>query len=216
MIQVFEGERGQAKHNNLLGKFELSSIAPAQKGVPQIEVTFDIDANGIMKISAVDKGTGKSESITVTNDKERLSREEIERMIAEGEKFAADDELHRKRVKTLNNLSSFVFGLRGQLADKDGLGGRLSEQDRKVVSDAVKDGIEWIEGNGQTASLDDLDERLSGVLPWNVSHLAGRLTCLSELRSKVDPITAKLYKDDSGEGKTEDPEDIWSRNDEEL
>ncbi|KAF8070336.1 heat shock protein 70 [Lyophyllum atratum] len=201
LIQVFEGERGQTKYNHLLGKFELSGIPPAPKGVPQIEVTFDIDANGIMKISAADKGTGKSESITITNDKERLSKEEIQRMVAEGEKFAVDDELHRKRVETLNNLSSFVYGLKGQLADKDGLGGKLNDDDRKVVSDVVKEGTEWIEENGQTAELEDLEDKFT------------------ELRNTVNPITSKLYNESaSGAGKasSEDADDVWNRNDDEL
>ncbi|KAG6827957.1 hypothetical protein H0H87_003258, partial [Tephrocybe sp. NHM501043] len=164
LIQVFEGERGQTKHNNLLGKFELSGIAPAPRGVPQIEVIFDIDANGIMHITASDKGTGKSESITITNDKERLSKEEVARMVAEGEQFAADDELHRKRVEALNGLSSFVYGLKGQLADKEGLGGKLGGDDEQVLSEVVNDALEWIDENGQSASLMDLEKKLAGKL----------------------------------------------------
>ncbi|GLB37295.1 putative heat shock protein 70 family protein [Lyophyllum shimeji] len=198
LIQVFEGERSQTKHNNLLGKFELSGIAPAPKGVPQIEVTFDIDANGILTISAVDKGTGKSTSITITNDKERLSKEEIQRMIAEGEKFAAEDERHRKRVDTLNSLSSFVFTLKGQLADKDGLGGRLSEQDKTAIADVVQDGTEWIEQSGRTASLEDLEGKFS------------------DLRDKINTVIGNLDKQGGELGNPEGAEDVWSRDEEEL
>ncbi|RDB24857.1 glucose-regulated [Hypsizygus marmoreus] len=199
LIQVFEGERGLTKHNNPLGKFELSGIPPAPKGVPQIEVTFEMDANGIMKISAADKGTGKSESITITNDKDRFTDEEILRMVAEGEQFAADDELHRKHVETLNNLSSFVFGLKGQLSDKEGLGGKLDGDDKKVLTDLVKEGTEWIEEHGQTASLEDLEEKLD------------------ELRNTVNPITSKLYQESTSNGKDSDAsDDAWSRGTDEL
>ncbi|KAG5646814.1 78 kDa glucose-regulated protein [Asterophora parasitica] len=187
---------------SVLIQFELAGIPPAPKGVPQIEVTFEIDANGIVYISAMDKGTGKSASVTITNDKERLSKDEIARMIAEGEKFAAEDELHRKRVETLNGLSSFVFDLKGQLADKDGLGGKFNVEDRKTVEEAVREGVEWVEENGQGASLEDLEEKFT------------------ELKSAVTSITAKLYQDredaDAAGGSAEDVEDIWSRNDDEL
>ncbi|KAG6920083.1 hypothetical protein DXG01_010151 [Tephrocybe rancida] len=196
LIQVFEGERGQTKHNNLLGKFELSGIAPAPRGVPQIEVTFDLDANGIMHITASDKGTGKTESITITNDKERFSKEEVARMVAEGEKFAADDELHRKRVEALNGLSSFVYNLKGQMADKEGLGGKLDEHDKRVLFGVVTEGGEWVDENGQTASLADLEEKLA------------------ELQGTVNPITTKIYKDSSY---SEPTDDSWSgRVDDEL
>ena len=103
LIQVFEGERSMTKDNNLLGKFELTGIPPSPRGVPQIEVSFEIDANGIMKVSAADKGTGKSESITITNEKGRLTQEEIDRMVAEAEEFAAEDEAQKKRIEALNS-----------------------------------------------------------------------------------------------------------------
>ena len=108
LIQVFEGERSMTKDNNLLGKFELNNIPPAPRGVPQIEVTFEVDANGIMKVMAADKGTGRSESITITNDKGRLSKEEIDRMVAEAEEFAEQDEAIRKRVEAVNNYQNFI------------------------------------------------------------------------------------------------------------
>ena len=109
LIQVFEGERTRTKDNNLLGKFELSGIPPAPRGVPQIEVTFDIDANGILNVSAVEKGTGKSNKITITNDKGRLSKEDIDKMVAEAEKFKAEDEQEAQRVQAKNQLESYAL-----------------------------------------------------------------------------------------------------------
>ncbi|KAI0370882.1 heat shock protein 70 [Pilatotrama ljubarskyi] len=187
LIQVYEGERSLTKDNNLLGKFELSGIPPAPRGVPQIEVTFEVDANGIMKISAVDKGTGKSESITITNEKGRLSPEEIERMVKEAEEFAAEDEAQRKRIEALNSLSSFVYGLKTQLADQDGLGGKLEDEDKKAILDVVKETTEWIEENGQSATAEDLEEKLADV------------------QSVVSPITSKLYTGGGAHDEDDDP-----------
>jgi len=187
LIQVFEGERSLTKDNNLLGKFELSSIPPAPRGVPQIEVTFEIDANGIMKVGAADKGTGKSESITITNEKGRLSQEDIERMVREAEEFASDDEAQRKRIESLNSLSSFVYGLKTQLADQEGLGGKITDEDKKSILVAVKDTTDWIEEHGQTASVEDLEEKLA------------------EVQAVVNPITSKLYSGSGGSpGEDED------------
>lgn len=189
MIQVFEGERSLTKDNNLLGKFELSSIPPAPRGVPQIEVTFEIDANGIMKVAAADKGTGKSESITITNEKGRLSQEEIDRMVAEAEKFASEDEAQRKRIEALNSLSSFVYGLKTQLGDQEGLGGKISDDDKKSLLATIKETTEWIDENGSSASVEDLEEKLS------------------EVQLVVNPITSKLYRDSSGSGNADDDDD---------
>jgi endoplasmic reticulum chaperone BiP len=134
LIQVFEGERSLTKDNNLLGKFELSSIPPAPRGVPQIEVTFELDANGILKVSASDKGTGKAESITITNDKGRLSQEEIERMVEEAERFAEEDKAVRERIEARNGLENYAYSLKNQVNDKEGLGGKLSDEDKQEVS----------------------------------------------------------------------------------
>lgn len=150
------------KDNNLLGKFELSGIPPAPRGVPQIEVTFEIDANGILKVSAADKGTGKSESITITNEKGRLSPEEIERMVKEAEEFASEDEAQRKRIEALNSLSSFVFSLKSQLGDQEGLGGKIDEDDKKKLLEIVKDTSDWIDENGTAATAEELEEKLQG------------------------------------------------------
>ncbi|KAI0717757.1 heat shock protein 70 [Cerioporus squamosus] len=195
LIQVYEGERTLTKDNNLLGKFELSGIPPAPRGVPQIEVTFEVDANGIMKISASDKGTGKSESITITNEKGRLSPEEIERMVKEAEEFAAEDEAQRKRIEALNHLSSFVYGLKTQLADQEGLGGKLEDEDKKAILDVVKETTDWVDENGQTATAEELEEKLSDV------------------QAVVNPITSKLY---SGGGAGADDDDDYARSHDEL
>ena len=134
LIQVFEGERTMTKDNNNLGKFELSGIPPAPRGVPQIEVTFELDANGILKVSAGDKGTGKSESITITNDKGRLSTEEIERMVEEAEKYADEDKAVKERIEARNGLENYAYSLKNQVNDKDGLGGKIDDDDKEAVS----------------------------------------------------------------------------------
>lgn len=117
-LQVFEGERAMTKDNNLLGKFELSGIPPAPRGVPQIEVTFDIDANGILNVSAQDKSTGKQNKITITNDKGRLSKDEIERMVQEAEKYKADDEAQKDRIAAKNALESYAFNMKQTIDDE--------------------------------------------------------------------------------------------------
>lgn len=121
------------KDNNLLGKFELTGIPPAPRGVPQIEVSFDLDANGILKVSAADKGTGKAESITITNDKGRLSQEEIDRMVAEAEQFAEEDRAARSKIEARNALENYAFSLKNQINDESGLGGRLDDDDKETV-----------------------------------------------------------------------------------
>ncbi|KAF9447484.1 heat shock protein 70 [Macrolepiota fuliginosa MF-IS2] len=196
LIQVFEGERSLTKDNNLLGKFELTGIPPAPRGVPQIEVTFEVDANGIMKVSAADKGTGKSEGITIKNEKGRLSQEEIDRMVADAEKFAAEDEAQRKRIEALNSLSSFVYGLKNQVGDSEGLGGKLDDDDKKTILDAIKETTEWVDENGSSASVEDLEEKLA------------------EVQSIVNPITTKLYS--GGTGSSEDDDDDSGHDHDEL
>ncbi|KIM55494.1 hypothetical protein SCLCIDRAFT_30351 [Scleroderma citrinum Foug A] len=142
---------------------ELSGIPLAPRSIPQIEIMFKIDAHGIMKVAAADKGTGKSESITITNEKGRLSKEDIECMVREAEDFASEDEVNPKCIKALNSLSSFVYGLKSQLGDQSGLGGKLSDGDKKTLLSTIKEAMEWIEDNGQTASTDDLEEKLAEI-----------------------------------------------------
>lgn len=134
LIQVYEGERSMTKDNNLLGKFELTNIPAAPRGVPQIEVSFELDANGILKVSASDKGTGKTETITITNDKGRLTQEEIDRMVAEAEQYAEEDKATRERIEARNGLENYAFNLKNQVNDEDGLGGKIDEEDKEAVS----------------------------------------------------------------------------------
>lgn len=150
-IQVFEGERAMTKDNNCLGRFDLSGIPPAPRGVPQIEVSFDMDANGILSVSAVDKSTGKSNKITITNDKGRLSKEEIERMINEAKQYEAEDEKQRQRIAARNQLEHYIFSVKQALNEDNG---KLSEQDRKQALEMCEQTLQWIDNN----SLADTDE----------------------------------------------------------
>jgi len=146
LIQVFEGERAMTKDNHLLGKFELSGIPPAPRGVPQIEVTFDIDANGILNVAAEDKSTGKTNKITITNDKGRLSKDDIERMVQEAEKYKQDDEAQRDRITAKNSLESFCFNMK-QTVDDEKLKDKLSAEDKKKISEKCEETIHWLEAN---------------------------------------------------------------------
>jgi len=189
LIQVYEGERSMTKDNNLLGKFELKDIPPAPRGVPQIEVTFEIDVNGILKVSAEDKGTGKSESITITNDKGRLSEEEIERMVAEAEQFAEEDKLLKEKIEAKNTLENYLYTIKNQVNDEEGLGSKISDDDKKKILDAVEEKIKWLDENGNTAVKEDFDEQKS------------------EVESIVNSITSKLYgSQQKGDATMEDDE----------
>ncbi|KAJ3143165.1 70-kilodalton heat shock protein [Physocladia obscura] len=150
LIQVYEGERTRTKDNNLLGKFELSGIPPAPRGVPQIEVTFDVDANGILNVSAVDKSTGKQNKITITNDKGRLTKEEIERMVAEAEKYKADDEAAAERIQAKNGLESYAYNLRNTTQDEK-LADKLSSDDKEKLNAAIDETVKWLEVNQEGA-----------------------------------------------------------------
>lgn len=173
MIKVYEGERAMVRDNNLLGNFELTGIPPAPRGVPQIEVTFALDANGILKVSATDKGTGKSESITITNDKGRLSQDEIDRMVEEAEKFASEDAAIKKKVEARNRLENYAHSIKNQV--NGDLGEKLEEDDKETLLEAANDTLEWLEDNFDTAVSEDFDEKFESL-------------------SKVAyPITSKLY-----------------------
>merc|ERR1719210_3022350 len=142
MIQVFEGERPMTKDNHLLGKFELGGIPPAPRGQPQIEVTFEIDSNGLLNVGAEDKGTGKSEKITITNDKGRLTEEEIARMVREAEEFAEEDKKVKERIDAKNAFDGYLHGLKSAVdggADGKGLGDKMSEDDKEKVKEAMED-----------------------------------------------------------------------------
>merc|ERR1712080_724355 len=142
LIQVYEGERAMTKDNNLLGKFDLTGIPPAPRGVPQIEVTFDIDANGILNVSACDKSTGKENKITITNDKGRLSKEEIEKMVQEAERFKDEDDQQKDRISAKNGLESYAFNMKSTVDDEK-LKDKISDDDKKVICDKCEDTIKW-------------------------------------------------------------------------
>ena len=181
LIQVYEGERQMTKDNRLLGKFELSGIPPAARGVPQIEVTFDVDENSILQVSATDKSSGKKEEITITNDKGRLSEEEIERMVREAAEFEEEDKKLREKVEARNSLESIAYSLRNQINDKEKLANKLDEDDKKAVEDAVKEAINFLDEN-PNAEKEEYDE------------------AREKLQSVTNPIIQKAYKGSGGAG----------------
>merc|ERR1712080_63853 len=178
-IQVFEGERPMTKDNHQLGKFDLNNIPPAPRGVPQIEVTFEIDANGILQVSAEDKGTGSKEKITITNDQNRLTPEDIEKMINDAEKFADEDAKLKGKVEARNELESYAYGLKNQLSDKEKLGGKLSDEETAKIEEVINEKIAWLEEN-QDADADEMKAQKK------------------EVEDIVQPIIAKLYQGAGG------------------
>ncbi|KAJ0824265.1 putative Heat shock protein 70 family [Helianthus annuus] len=161
-IQVFEGERSLTKDCRLLGKFDLSGIAPAPRGTPQIEVTFEVDANGILNVKAEDKGTGKAEKITITNEKGRLSQEEIERMVREAEEFAEEDKKVKEKIDARNALETYVYNMKNQISDKDKLADKLEADEKDKIEAATKEALEWLDDN-QSAEKEEYDEKLKEV-----------------------------------------------------
>ncbi|PPS18440.1 hypothetical protein GOBAR_AA02144 [Gossypium barbadense] len=179
LIQVYEGERTRTRDNNLLGKFELSGIPPAPRGVPQITVCFDIDANGILNVSAEDKTTGQKNKITITNDKGRLSKEEIEKMVQEAEKYKSEDEEHKKKVEAKNALENYAYNMRNTVKDEK-IGAKLNPADKKSIEDAVEQTINWLDSN-QLAEADEFEDKMK------------------ELENMCNPIIAKMYQGAGGE-----------------
>merc|ERR1712180_339774 len=177
-IQVYEGERAMTKDNHNLGKFDLTGIPPAPRGVPQIEVTFDIDANGILNVSAADKSTGKQNKITITNDKGRLSKEDIERMVNDAEKFKAEDEKQKERIAAKNGLESYCFNMKSTLDDEK-LKDKISEDERKSILSKCDDALSWLDGN-QLAEKEEFGDKQK------------------EVEAVCNPIIAKLYQGAGG------------------
>lgn len=132
-ISVFEGERALVKDNHQLGKFDMTGIPPAPRGVPQIEVTFEIDENSILTVSAHEKGTGKSETISITNDKGRLTKEEIERMVADAEKFADQDKALKEKIDAKHQLENYIYQMRNTVEDKEKLADKISADDKSAI-----------------------------------------------------------------------------------
>merc|ERR1712012_172647 len=174
LIQVYEGERAMTKDNNLLGKFELTGIPPAPRGVPQIEVTFDIDANGILNVSAADKSTGKENKITITNDKGRLSKEDIERMVNEAEKYKEEDKQAQEKVQAKNELESYAFQLKQSVEDEK-VANAINASDKATLVAKCDEIISWLDNN-QTAEKDEFEHKKK------------------ELESVANPIMTKLYQ----------------------
>merc|ERR1712083_277996 len=173
-IQVYEGERAMTKDNHLLGKFDLTGIPPAPRGVPQIEVTFDIVANGILNVSAADKSTGKQNKITITNDKGRLSKEEIERMVNDAEKFKDDDEKQKERISAKNNLESYCFNMKTTIEDEK-VKDKIGEDEKKKIVDKCDETIKWLDAN-QLAEVEEFQDKQK------------------EVEGVCNPIITKMYQ----------------------
>lgn len=174
LIQVFEGERTMTKDNNLLGKFHLDGIPPMPRGVPQIEVTFDIDADGILNVSAVEKSTGKENKITIKNEKGRLSADEIERMVQEAEKFKAEDEANKSRIEAKNQLENYTFSVRNSLRDES-IAGKLAEADKKEIEKKLDEASAWIDDhpNAEKEEYEEKQKELENVIMPIFSKMAG-------------------------------------------
>jgi len=181
LIQVFEGERSMTKDCHILGKFELSNLPPAPRGVPQIEVTFEIDANGILQVSAEDKGTGKAEKITITNDKGRLSQEEIDRMVQEAKEYEEEDKKVKEKIDAKNSLESYIYNIKNTINDEDKIKDKLSDEDKETLEEVVKTTTEWIDENS-SAEKEEFDDKQK------------------EVEQTVNPIMSKLYAAGAGGG----------------
>merc|ERR1711979_75378 len=179
-IQVFEGERPMTKDNHLLGKFELGGIPPAPRGQPQIEVTFEIDSNGILNVGAEDKGTGKSEKIVITNDKGRLTEEQIDKMIKDAEQFADEDKKVREKIEARNQLENYVYSMKNTLSDSEkGVADKIGDDDKEAIEKALEEANEWLDDN-QEAEKEDFEEKLK------------------EVQDVCSPIISKVYKESGG------------------
>uniref|UniRef100_A0A6C0JAL6 Uncharacterized protein n=1 Tax=viral metagenome TaxID=1070528 RepID=A0A6C0JAL6_9ZZZZ len=173
-IQVYEGERPMTKDNHLLGKFDLTNIPPAQRGVPQIEVTFNINANGILDVSACDKSTGKQNKITITNDKGRLSKEDIERIIDEAEQFKDEDNKYKDKISAKNSLETYCFNTLSTIDDEK-IKNNIIEEDRNKITEICNETIKWLDTN-QLAEIEEFQNKQK------------------EVESVCHPIISKLYQ----------------------
>jgi heat shock protein 5 len=190
LIQVYEGERSMTKDNHMLGKFELTGIPPAPRGVPQIEVTFEVDANGILQVSAEDKGTGKAEKITITAEKGRLSEDEIERMVREAEEYAEEDKKVKERIDARNGLESYLYNLKNTLDDDEkGLADNISAEDKKELQDMIDETLDWMDENPE-ADKEDYSEKMK------------------EVEQIANPIMRNVYAGGAGGGSEEDMGDF--------
>merc|ERR1711871_224448 len=177
-IQVFEGERKMTKDNNKLGEFHLDGIAPAPRGVPQIEVTFDVDANGILNVGAKDKTTGKENQITITNEKGRLSKDDIDRMVQEAEQFADEDKVMQEKIEAKNGLENYAYSMRNTLDDEE-IKDKIDQSDKDTLKKAIDDTISWLDAN-QMAEKDEFEHKQK------------------ELEAIANPIMTKMYRAGGG------------------
>jgi L1 cell adhesion molecule like protein len=176
VIKIYEGERAFTRDNNLLGTFDLSGIPPAPRGVPQIEVSLDLDANGILNVTALEKGTGKSNKITITNDKGRLSKEQVEAMVKAAEQYKEEDEKQRKRVEAKNGLENYLYNMRNNLQKGDTDAAKQAWTEAQPIVEA---GIKWLEEN-TTASTEEFEDKQK------------------ELEGKLMPIMQTMYGSGAG------------------
>ena len=180
-IHIFEGERPLTKDNHSLAKFDLSGIPPAPRGQPQIEVTFDVDENSILTVSAVEKATGKSEKIVVTNDSGRLSKEEIERMLREAKEFEEQDKITKERIDAKNSFENYIYSMKNTVEDKEkGIGAKLTDDEKETITNALKEVQDWLNAN-QEAEKDEYE------------------THLKDLQKVCDPIIGRLYQQSGGQ-----------------
>merc|ERR1711939_157221 len=190
-IQVYEGERPMTKDNHKLGQFDMTGIPPAPRGQPQIEVTFEIDSNGILNVGAEDKGTGASEKITITNDKGRLTEEEIEKMIREAEEFAEEDKLAKERIDARNAFDGYIHSMKSAVegsGENKGLGEKMDEDEKETIDDAIKDGQDWLSSNPE-ADAEEIKEKQK------------------EIEGICSPIIQKYYQGGAGGAGGDDAED---------
>jgi L1 cell adhesion molecule like protein len=187
-IQVYEGERQMTKDNRQLGKFQLDGIPPAPRGVPQIEVAFDLDSNGILNVSASDKSSGKSNKITITNEKGRLSKADIDRMVKEAEQFKDQDDAFRAIVEARNEFERYVYSVRGTL-DREDLKDKFTEDERTKVTEAVDASIKWLEEGHPDAKADEFEGKQK------------------ELEGIVNPIMVRIYGEVGENGPSENSGD---------
>merc|ERR1711997_291675 len=174
-----DNQPAMTKDNHILGKFDLTNIPPAPRGTPQIEVTFDVDSNGILNVSALEKGSGKAEKITITNDKGRLSKEEIEKMVADAEKFKGEDDKQKERIAAKNGLESFIFNLKSSL-DNEEIKSKLSSEELSGAQSALDDALKWLDAN-QLAEKEEFEDKQK------------------ELETMSRPIMSKIYGGQAGE-----------------
>ena len=174
-ISVYEGERSMTKDNHLLGNFDLTGIPPAPRGTPQIEVTFEVNADGILEVAAKDKGTGNENKITIKNDNNRLSEDDIQKMIDDAEKYAEEDKALKERTEARNELEQYAYSLKRQVEDKETLGGKLSDEEKEQITTIADEKLDWLKENEEA----DTDEFKAAK---------------KEIEDVATPIISKLYQ----------------------